>query len=362
MWPHSEQFRRALLGSHDMQTQVDVFDADGLRATNVPIVTGTISANLLSDVCRSGSVTVAGRLVDGGLFDPARDLVRISTGIDGFPLVPIFTGRVQEVTEDYAGQAVVQVDDFGRDIVEAKFEQPWQASQGDAVSTEMRRIIKDVNDDFGLDSSLALPGVVASGLVWEESRGEALDSLAAAINCIWQTERTGSFVLYPNPYNLTEPPSLTITLSDGPSGTLTSLTRNTTRDKVYNSVTVLVERSDNTPPLRVTVRDTSPSSPFLWGGKFGKVNQVLRLQTPGGAGDAALVAQRVLNQSLALARSWRLTTPHFPLLDPGDVIAVTARGDTTVQVVESITYPLEAIAATSIATRELRQQVEVPAT
>jgi hypothetical protein len=221
----------------------------------------------------------------------------------------------------------------------------------------MQAILHDVDPRFGLDASTAPEGS-APAVTWEENRGEALDQLAASINGIWQPDRVGSFVLYPNPYRLATPPEIPVLLFDGPGGNLTQHTELRTRSSVRNSITVVVERAENAPPLRVTVRDERAGSKTRWGGKFGKSNQVLRLQTTDSAGEAVSVAQRMLNQSLALGRSWRITTPHFPLLDPGDVSGVRYQGEVTARVVESITYPLAAINATSVSMRELRYQTE----
>lgn len=358
MWPVSAATLAALSQDHEMDTRVRVFNKAGLRASSVPIEGGTINATILADVCRSGSLTVARRFTDRGLFDPRQDRVSILTGPKGFPLIPIFTGRVMDTSRPAGGLVQVQVEDYGRDVVDALFEQPWQARTGSPVPEEMRRIIQDVDATFGVDLTRAVAGTTPN-VTWEENRAQALDELAAATNAIWQSDRAGSFIVYPNPYSLTGVIPSVVTLSTGSSGTLTSFIENTTRDKVFNSITVLVERANNVPPLRVTVRDEGANSPFRWGGEFGKVNRVVRLQTPLNAGQAKLMAQRVLHQSLNLYRSWRLSTPHFPLLDPGDVITVVERGVTSTQVVESISYPLRALDDTAIATRELRQEMEV---
>lgn len=359
MWAYSEALLQALLGDHELVVEVDVFTSAGVRAANVPIEDGIVRATFLSDVCREADLRVTRRLTDAGLFDTTRDRVRISTGPQGWPLIPIFTGRVQETVENDDGSVSVSCEDFGKDIVRANFEQPWQATPGIEPYLEMTRIIEDVDPAFGLDVSRALSGSTPV-VTWDENRAQALDELAAAINCIWQPDRVGSFVLYPNPYALTSTPDVPFMLTDGPGGNITSFTKITTRDPVYNSITLLVERADNAPPIRVTVRDTDPSSPFLWGGEFGKQNRVIRLNTPGGVGATEFVARRILRQSLALGQSWRLSTPHFPLLDPGDIIGANRQGVPTVQVVESLTYPLLAVGSTTIATRELRNTVEGP--
>lgn len=360
MWQVSADHLRALSTDHPMTVTATVFRGKGdVQASNVPVIAGTITATLLADVCREGTIAVPRQLTRQGLFDPAYDKVQIFTGVEGFPPIPLFIGRVVDRAVAGSGMAQIQVEDFGRDIVDARFEQPWQALPRTAAAQEIQRIIWDVDDTFGVDISRALPGRSPS-LTWEENRAGALDELAAAINCIWQPNRVGNFEVYPNPYNLTRPPSVSLTISDGPDGIISDLVRHTTRDGVYNSVTVQVERADGTKPVRVTVRDSRPRSPFRWGGAYGKLNRVVRLQTPGGRPEAQMLAQRLLNQSLALHNSMRITFPHFPLLDPGDVIGVTdtEEGDTTVQVVESVQYALEAGVESSAGTRELRKVTE----
>lgn len=357
MYPVAAETLAALSNNHEMAVVVNVFTRQGVRAADIPIHSGTITATILSDVCRSGSITVSQRLTDAGLLDPARDRVQIFTGARGFPLIPIFIGRVTDRSRPAGGLVQVQLADYGKDIVDARFEQPWQANTTLPVPLEMRRIIKDVDSVFSVDVD-RVPWRSTPNVVWEEDRAGALDQLAAGTNSIWQSDRVGGFTIYTNPYSLTSVPSPVHAFSTGPEGTLTGFTENTTRDNVFNSVTVLVERPNNVPPIRVTVRETDPGSPFRWGGEYGKVNRIVRLQTPGGVAEATLLARRLLSQSLSLFRSWRLATPHFPVLDPGDIISVTEQ-ETTIQVVESITYPLQAINESTFATRELRNYIEV---
>lgn len=359
MYAISDDYLAALMGSHEMVTQVDVFDSDGIIAADVPIEDGSITATLMSDVTRSGTLSVARHLRDAGLFDPLTHRVRIHTGARGWPLIPIFTGRVQDAVDNDSGLIQVPVSDAGQDVLDADFEQPWRAATPGLIPAEMQRILHDVDPTFALN--VTTTGTAATPeITWETSRGEAMDKLAAAINGIWQANRVGSFDLYDNPYRSTAVPELAVVLRDGPDGTLVSCVETVSRSEVRNSITLVVERADNSPPLRVTVRDTNPNSPTFWGGKFGKSNRVVKLQTVLSYSEALGVAQRVLRQSLALHRSWRLSTPHFPVLDPGDVIGVWRRGQFTAQVVETISYPLAAIQASSVATRELRLTEEVP--
>lgn len=344
---------RALQGNHEMVCQVDVFDSTGMRAVDVPIEDGQINASLLANVSRTGALTVSRRLIDQGLFDPLSDRVRVSTGVRGYPLVPIFTGRVQDNDIDHDGRSVtVPLADFGDDLVNAPFERPWVVNPDRSVLNEMINIIHDVDPDFTIDLTTTADGVTPR-VAWNDNRGSALDQLATGINAIWQTTRSGGFIVYPNPYLRTTPPPAVLTLSDGPGGSLTRFREVRSRSEVYNSITLEVQRGDGGLPIRVTVRDNRSQSRTRWGGPFGKRNRRISVQTPYSETEAIRIATRILGQSLALAKSWSLSTPHFPLLDPGDVIAVRYENRIWAQVIESISYPLLAMNQTSISTREL---------
>lgn len=353
VYPASADLIRAFQGNHEMVCQVDVFDDDGLRAADVGIEAGQITATLLADVSRSGSLTVSRRLIDQGLFDPNWDKVRISTGVRGYPLVPIFTGRVQDNSIDHTGRSVVvSLADFGDDLVNAPFERPWVVKSNRSVLAAIKSLIRNVDPDFTIDFT-DTPDGLTPDVAWTDSRTSALDELATAINAIWQSTRTGGFVVYRNPYLQGTPAPAVMTLSDGPGGSLTDFQEVRSRGEVYNSITLEVQRADGGNPIRVTVRDNRSASKTRWGGKFGKRNRKINVSTPYSEGEAQQIAKRILGQSLALARSWSLSTPHFPLLDPGDVIAVRYEDRIWAQVIESITYPLLAMNGTSISTREL---------
>lgn len=357
MYTVEDHILRALLRSHEMVCQVDVFDDDGLRAANVPIINGNITATLLSDVCRTGTLVVSKKLLDAGLFDPYWDKVRISTGVQGLPLIPIFTGRVGDLTIRDGASVTVPLDDFGEDIIGADFEKPWVVRRNRSVLAEMRRIIQDVSPDFTVDTT-GTPDGKTPDVSWNGNRGNGLDELATGINAIWQSTRTGGFVVYPNPYDLGVPPKAVVTLTDGDGGSLINFEEVRSRSEVYNSITVEVQRADGGAPIRVTVRDNRASSKTRWGGKFGKRNRRISLQTPIDESGARQIARRILGQSLALARSWRFSTPHFPLLDPGDVVAVSVDGEIRAHVIESVNYPLLALNETQFTSRELRQYAE----
>jgi len=222
-------------------------------------------------------------------------------------------------------------------------------------TSETMKIIQDVDPTWGVDIARATPRSIPTNLVFEWDRGQALDQIAQGASQVWQPDRSGGFVLYDNPYSIG--PALAsqsvVTLRDGEDGCTVRVLDAITREGVYNSVTVVVERVNNTEPIRVTARDTDPLSATLWGGPFGKQNKVVKNQNPIGIADASMLALRILRQSLALQRSWRIEVPNVPFLDPGDVFTLWYRNEVTAQVVESIAYSGSAEQQTVISSREL---------
>jgi hypothetical protein len=121
---------------------------------------------------------------------------------------------------------------------------------------------------------------------------------------------------------------------------LVSATPTLSRDGAANSVTVVVERFDGGTPFRVTVRDTAIGSPTFFGGPFGRVSQIIKVQTPLTLGEATTYARAQLNASTALLSTWNIScVPDFTL-EPGDTIRTRSRGVRSTQLIDSITYPL----------------------
>lgn len=353
-FPVSDAQKAALLGSHEMTTRVVAFRGSQSLG-DIPVVDVQVSATYGTQGGRDGRLVVDRNLIDDGFLNPLSDQVIIYTGIRDVVEVPIFTGRVDTQNIGSDGLVDVPLLSRGAEAIRAAFEVPWAVSAPFQSTSETQKILQNVDPTWGVDISRATARPFPATLVWEEDRGGALDQIAQGASQIWQPDRTGGFVLYDNPYSIG--PSLAsesvVTIRDGVDGATVSVQDARTREGIFNSVTVVVERLDNTPPIRVTARDTLPGSSTMWGGVFGKQNKVVKNQNPLTQPDAALLALRILRQSLALQRSWRIELPHMPLLDPGDVFTLWYRDEVTAQVVESIYYAGQAQDKTVISSREL---------
>lgn len=358
-WPVTDAQRAALLGSHEMSTSVTVFrGGQNLGNLDSHQISIGVNATFSTQGGRDGYLIVDRNIIDEGLLNPLSDQVIISTGVRGWFQVPIFTGRVDAREANEEGRVECVLLSRGAEAIRAAFESPWAAGPaGTQARAEMAKILLSIDPTWAVNSSNAGTGTIGVGLVWEEDPGQALDQLAQGASLIWQPDRTGGFTIFTNPYSIG--PSLganpVVIFRDGEEGALIAVRDTESRDGIYNSVTVVTERSNNTAPVRVTVRDTNLSSPTRWGGLFGKQNLVVKNQVPLTPPETLDLASRLLRQSLALQRSFVIAVPHMPILDPGDVFATWYRDEVVALVAESITYSFEAGQETLIAARELRE-------
>lgn len=339
-----------LLGSHRMTTTATVLRGSESLG-DIPVIGGYVTATLGTRGGRDAFFTTPRSVLDRGLLNPLTDQVVLRTGVHGYLDITLFTGRVDTTSFDEAGIASIALLSVAAEAIRDDFIVPWVATSP-AAAPELALILQDVNPLWGVDIAEASSVPLTGQQVWESDRGQALDQVASGANLIWQPDRYGSFRVFDNPY-LIGPPLASesvIMFVDGQNGALVQVDDSKTRQGVYNSITVVMERTDNTQPLRFTVQDTNPASITVFGGVFGRQNKVVKNPA---TEDPALLASRLLRQSLALRRSWTIRVPHVPILDPGDVFTLWYRNEVTAQVVETVQYGLAAGDSGLITSREL---------
>lgn len=350
-------YQSSLPFPHRRETLVRVTDINGVvLMEDVPIVDGTVTAALNSTVTRSCQLTVDPSLFPEAPTDalsPFKAVLHVFSGI-GYPdgsreLFPLFTGRVYEASRAGDGTVSLRADDLAADVVGFRFEQPQSSQTSITVVQQIAALIRESLPQavFGTDD---VEDIQCPPLTWDDDRGSALDDLAAAVQGRWYTLGDGSFVVRKYPYALG---SAVIDLTDGTGGypILVDATQTVTRDATANSVTVIAERMDGTVPVRQQARDSASTSPTLFGGTFGRVSQIIRVQTPLAAPDAFALAASQLQSSLALTEQWRLTCTPIHTLEPGDTINIRYRGVDATQVIDSWSIPLTTGNSMNIATR-----------
>jgi hypothetical protein len=129
-------------------------------------------------------------------------------------------------------------------------------------------------------------------------------------------------------------------LTDGIGGTVVSDARSVTRDGVYSVVVVVVERSDGSTPLQISVADTDPSSPTYAAGPFGRIPRFYRTPLPVDDEQATNAGLALLAKSTGLTRSRTVECVPNPALEAGDRLDITVAGELEHHIADSFTLPL----------------------
>jgi hypothetical protein len=206
---------------------------------------------------------------------------------------------------------------------------------------------------FGTDTVTDQP--TPQSLTWDEDRGQALDDLAYSVGGRWYALGDGTFVVRPYDYQLgpvvQEFRDGNNAFLDGGRGLLTEATILSSRTGVINSAVVISERPDGSAPVRAIARDDLTGSPTQFGGLFGRVSQINKVQTPLTPAQAGVLARTQLQSSGALKRVWGVNVVPDHALEPGDTVDLEFMDVRDRQIIDSITYPLENQTPMAITTR-----------
>lgn len=351
----SAAYRLAIPRVHKRVNRLSAFTPDGtVLLDSIPVGGGNVVAQLSSRVSRTATFTTSDDYFPVFATDPlspSHAIVRIDSGI-GYPsgeeeVFPVFTGRIWQASRAANGQVTFRADDLAAEVIAAGFEKPVNSQFGASCVAEIQRLVLDAWQwaTFGSDD---VTDATVPKLTWDDDRGKACDDMAAIVGGRWYTLGDGSFVVRRNNYDLSSP---LYELTDGPGGTLSAAATTVTADGAYNSVVVVSERPDNAAPIRVVERNENGLSPYRWGGFFGKKVRQIRSQSALSTAEAQILARSQLAAATALTRQWQLSCTPDATLEPGDVFAPSWRGVSDVQVIDSITYPLDASSSMTLSGR-----------
>lgn len=352
--PSTALYQAVLRQPHKRVVRVDVTDIDGVvRASALQPLSGQVRATLTNRVTRSASFSMPAEFYPATADDPLSPefaVAHISAGIgygDGtFEIFPLFKGRIIDASRGPDGEVDFQCDDLADDVVKYRFEQP-RTTQEAMTLQEIETLILEAlpQATFGTHT---VTDQATPMLTWDEDRGQALDDLSNSLGGRWYALGSGDFVVRPFNY---ETGAVAQTLHDGPGGLLHEATVSRSREGAANSIVIVSERADGSAPVRVPARDNSPGSPTFFGGKFGKVSQIIKVQTPLTQTQAQVLAQTQLAASTALTEQWSVAVVPDMSLEPGDTVDLEHRNLGAVQIIDSITYPLDTQTPMTIATR-----------
>lgn len=361
-------YRNVLSGPHRRYIRIEVWSGSGAQLAvserfegapegGLVLGTGTLTATLNSRVSRTLTIGVPWDLYpvnETDLLTPFGNELRVFYGIrfaDGSsPYVwPVFRGRIQEVTQNPFA-CTVSASDRAADVIDHGFVSPMNSQPINTINDEFERLILDAipNANFGTSDSF---GKFVEPLTWEFDRGSALDEMARSVGALWYPLAAGEFVIRRYPWTVAAAP--VVTWSDQAGGTVLDWNARRSRGSIYNTVTVTGERLNGDTPVHATAADTVPGSPTNVNGNFGVRSALERLQNPATQGGAQSAADALLRTYVSPVEEWTLQVIPDGALELGDIGIVQVNGRSVIQVVTSMTLPLDLSGNMTVSTRSL---------
>lgn len=361
MWPVSPLWIPALTASHKITNRVEVWRGDSLLGS-LPEADATVSCTAKNRVRRSLGLVVPESYFPSepdDLLAPYGNELRVFRGIDygsSSEEVPVFRGLVKQVDsrKRFDGQLTVTADDLMAVVNDARFEQPRAAPVINTTGGIAALIVEVAPGGTAvvIDPTVK-DAAIPSGLLWDRDRGQAVDDLAVSIGGEVWFDPSG-VPRITTPALLSDP--AVWTLADGVGGTVVSDARTVSRDGVYSVVVVVIERSDGSAPILVSVADTDPTSPTYADGPFGRVPRFYKSPLVVSVDQAVTAGQALLAKSTGLTRSRVIECVPNPALEAGDRVDIDVAGVVEQHIVDSFTLPLGATGPMQLTTRSAKPE------
>ena len=366
MWPISPRFAALLADGHELAVKVEVLagpDADPVDIT--PYFTdGSLDVSRQA-VRRSGTLSFADKgdgtaIIPTGpnsLLAPYGNELRIWSGLrfpDGTEeFVPVGTLRITKPVVRYPS-VTVELSDRAWVVQGARFEDsytiPSGTNVGEAIRAGLVACFPQAVTNFADVSD------VTGQLIYDAAADpwDSFQQLAQGIGHQLYHDPLGTCVLAAEPDQVDVPPvwtydgkpnaSLPYDPQDWANLALYDQEHAWDTDGVYNAVVATGESTDLAAPVRGVAYDSDPTSPTLYGGKFGKRPLFWSSPLLLSAGQAELAARTMLQKQVGLAESLRIPAVPHPALECGDPILVVRPelGINTLHLVDHFTLPLRA--------------------
>jgi hypothetical protein len=364
MRPVSPEFLRILRGSAAERVRATIVTGfptgTSPAGTVIPVIDGDVQFDSSAKIRATSDVVTDGDLWPDTPDDPLNPygpelFVERGVVITGGSVEWVSLGyyRIESVEQNEVPDGTVRVP--GKDrmagLIDARLEAPVQFLAATAVSTVFDTLVLDVYPsaviEFDFDAGArTFPG----SHIAEQDRHNFLDDMVKALGKRWFWDHRGVLVVK-------DPPDTTApvwTINHGPDGVLVALSRERSREGVYNAVVATGEAPGTDAPVRAVARDLAPTSPTRWGGPFGKVPRFFSSPFITTVAQASTAAASILRGQLGLPYSVDFRTVTNPALEVEDPIEITYADNRPVQrhVVDKLTIPLDVTQAMTGTTRD----------
>jgi hypothetical protein len=363
MRPVSDRFLAALRGSHKGPAEAYVVTAGQTgtapTGTEIAIFSGDVQINAKASVRSTLSLSTDGTemfpTAASDLLTPYGNEVFVRRGVEfgggAVEWVSLGYFRINNVEQEEApnGPIRISAQDRMAGIVEARLLQPIQFPATDTYGDVMDQLVTEVYSWATIEwDGIEDTNPIGRALIAEEDRFKFLDDLVTSLGMIWYWDHRGVLVVKYAP----DADTPVWTVNAGANGVLVQLSRELSREGVYNAVVATGEALDTTTPPRGVAVDDNPDSPTYWNGDFGKVPRFYSSPFITTDAQAATAAEAILRQNLGLPYSVDFKQIVNAALEPYDPVSVQYANRTEIHVIETLTVPLLVTVAQSATTRE----------
>lgn len=350
---HTAAFRARVVAGH--QTGVD---PDG---TEIKILDGDVQLDATADVRSTLDLTTDGTGMwptsASSLLAPFGNQVFAERGVEVAGGVREWVSqgyfRIQGPEQDDAPDGPIRLtcQDRMAGVVEARLLAPRPFTATALLGDVVEELVLEVYPAAVIEWDDASDAEqLGRALVAEEDRYTFLRDLVTAAGKVMYFDYRGVLVIK----SLPDPGTPVFDVNYGEGGVLIELSRQLSREGVYNAVVATGEAADTQAPVRAVAFDNNPLSPTYFSGAFGPVPRFYSSPFITTQAQAQSAAESILRQQLGLPYSVDFTAVPNPALEPGDPIQVrySDKHAAETHIVERLTIPLVADQALSGTTRE----------
>lgn len=355
-------------GSHSVQVRATAYGATIGSLSGLPISGGVVTVDATSQVRRTATIVIADPTLwprhPTDVLSPFGSELLVEYGVViprvGTEWIPLIRGVISDAGRQRPytsvdGSVTLSLVDRSARVHEDRLDAPAQTVSGATTVAEITRLIQETLPTAVVTDETSSSQVASVLEIERERWRDGVEKLADSLGAEVFADPSGDFVIRFQP-TLSDVPVWEIRSGDG--GTLVRKQEALTRERVYNRVIAVGQRTDGTPPVRSAVSDTDTTSPTYYGGPFGKKPRFYSSPLLTTTGQCTTAATALLERAKGIQASVSLDTIVNPALDAGDVIRVYDEGVWQTHIVDKLTIPLAVGTPQSITTRSVDLEAE----
>lgn len=356
MYTVSTKFLSTVRNSRKVRSAVDVYLNNTVVASNIPVVSGSVSVDRGSQIRRSGSLTVSSDTITPDLFEPIGTEIKVRSGFHydssgAGELVPLGMFRLQDLSWDDGDTKTLTMSflDRSQALIDNLVDHTLDFSTAN-YDFWINYLLGYSFQGFGYTPALHINGGFNS--LKRPPGGTTSDGNPQEIFQMFVDAMGGGEVYFDVDGNLQLAPSPTInsatsnsdavwTVDVGEGGVLISAARKTSREGTYNRVAVYGATSETNARPWSRQTDFNTLSPSYFYGPFGKKVLVVENQTLTTTSQCQSVAREMLKNLTGLTRNVSFTSLYNPALDVGDIVLFKfLDGTTALHMIDSLSLSL----------------------